>query len=70
MVTIMLSNSPKILGTDKNEVEKVLIDYYQNDDVSRVKMKLARWRTSKKYLNKKFQNKGAIQLVMAIFSHR
>ncbi|WP_413306290.1 hypothetical protein AA0X95_05475 [Bacillus sp. 1P10SD] len=34
--------SPKILGTDKNEVEQVLNDYYQKDGVPRVKMKVAR----------------------------
>lgn len=33
--------SPKILGTDINEVEEVLNDYYQKDGVPRVKMKLA-----------------------------
>src|SRR4051812_7162321 len=34
--------SPKILGTDKNEVEQILNDYYQKDGVPRVKMKVAR----------------------------
>jgi hypothetical protein len=34
--------SPKILGTDKNEVEQVLDGYYQKDSVPRVKMKVAR----------------------------
>ncbi|MGE8082032.1 hypothetical protein [Peribacillus loiseleuriae] len=32
--------SPKILGTDKNEVEQVLNEYYQKDGVPRVKMKV------------------------------
>jgi hypothetical protein len=34
--------SPKILETDKNEVEQILNNYYQNDGVPRVKMKVAR----------------------------
>ncbi|MGS2778280.1 hypothetical protein ACVBAX_12995 [Robertmurraya sp. GLU-23] len=34
--------SPKILGTDKYEVEQILNDYYQKDGVPRVKMKVAR----------------------------
>ncbi|MFT8322547.1 MAG: hypothetical protein ABF649_16775 [Bacillus sp. (in: firmicutes)] len=33
--------SPKILGTNKNEVEQILNDYYQKDGVPRVKMKVA-----------------------------
>jgi hypothetical protein len=40
--------SPKILGTDKNEVEQVLNDYYQKDDAPRVKMKVARIMENKK----------------------
>ena len=40
--------SPKILGTDKNEVEKILNDYYQKDGVPRVKMKVARIVENKK----------------------
>jgi hypothetical protein len=39
---------PKILETDKNEVEAVLNDYYQKDDVPRVKMKVARIVENKK----------------------
>lgn len=34
--------SPKIIGTDKNEVEQILNDYYQKDSVPRVKMKLSK----------------------------
>ncbi len=34
--------SPKILGTDKNEVEQIVNHYYQKDSVPRVKMKVAR----------------------------
>ena len=34
--------SPKILGTQKNEVEQILNDYEQKDGVPRVKMKVAR----------------------------
>jgi hypothetical protein len=34
--------SPKILGTDNNEVEQILNDYYQKDGVPRVKMKVAK----------------------------
>jgi hypothetical protein len=34
--------SPKILGTDDNEVEQILNDYYQKDGVPRVKMKVAK----------------------------
>lgn len=34
--------SPKILGTDKNEVEQLLNNYYQKDGVPRVKMKIAK----------------------------
>ncbi|MDQ0271743.1 hypothetical protein [Cytobacillus purgationiresistens] len=34
--------SPKILGTEKNEVEPILFDYYQQDSVPRAKMKVAR----------------------------
>ncbi|PKR83823.1 hypothetical protein [Heyndrickxia camelliae] len=40
--------SPKILGTDKNEVEQILNDYYQKDGVPRVKMKVARIVENKK----------------------
>lgn len=34
--------SPKILKTDKNEVEKILNEYYQKDHVPRVKMKVSK----------------------------
>ncbi|TSI05778.1 hypothetical protein [Lysinibacillus sp. BW-2-10] len=34
--------SPKILGTDKIEVEQILNDYYQKDGVPRVKMKVSK----------------------------
>ncbi|KMY53711.1 hypothetical protein AC623_06635 [Bacillus sp. FJAT-27231] len=34
--------SPRILATDKDEVDQILNDYYQNDGVPRVKMKVAR----------------------------
>ncbi|KPN15027.1 hypothetical protein AKG37_17240 [Bacillus australimaris] len=34
--------SPKILRTDKKEVEKILIDYHQKDCVPRVKMKVSK----------------------------
>ena len=34
--------SPKIIGTDKNEVEQILNDYYQKDSVPRVKMKVSK----------------------------
>ncbi|GLF90831.1 hypothetical protein Saga11_20900 [Bacillus safensis] len=34
--------SPKILRTDKNEVEKILNDYQQKDRVPRVKMKVSK----------------------------
>jgi len=40
--------SPKILGTQKNEVEQILNDYYQKDGVPRVKMKVARIKDNKK----------------------
>jgi hypothetical protein len=40
--------SPKILGTDKYEVEQILNDYYQKDGVPRVKMKVARIVENKK----------------------
>jgi hypothetical protein len=40
--------SPKILDTDKNEVEQILNDYYQKDGVPRVKMKVARIVENKK----------------------
>ncbi|RZT15552.1 hypothetical protein [Fictibacillus sp. BK138] len=32
--------SPKVLGTNKDEIEKVLRDYYQQDGVPRVRMKV------------------------------
>jgi hypothetical protein len=34
--------SLRILGTDKNEVEAILNDYYQKDRVPRVRMKVER----------------------------
>ncbi|MEC1520743.1 hypothetical protein P9D43_01690 [Neobacillus niacini] len=40
--------SPKILGTDKSKVDQVLNDYFQKDDVPRVKMKLTRILENKK----------------------
>ncbi|AGK53676.1 hypothetical protein [Bacillus sp. 1NLA3E] len=40
--------SPKILEADKGDVDKVLNDYYQKDDVPRVKMKISRIMENKK----------------------
>lgn len=40
--------SPKILRTERNEVEEVLNNYFQKDDVPRVKMKVARILENKK----------------------
>ncbi|MFB3167394.1 hypothetical protein P5G62_009755 [Neobacillus sp. 179-C4.2 HS] len=45
--------SPKILGTDKSEVDQVLNDYFQIDDVPRVKMKLSIIMENKKEIFEK-----------------